>query len=58
MKISKLFALAFTVLFMISCDSSDKTEIDVPSTYEFTRNSESTVSFTGQTTRILMASEL
>jgi|TARA_R100000388_G_scaffold95017_2_gene85509 hypothetical protein len=43
---------------MISCDSSDKTEIDVPSTYEFTRNSESTVSFTGQTTRILMASEL
>jgi hypothetical protein len=43
---------------MISCDSNEGTEIDVPSSYEFTRNGETTVSFTGQTTRIQMATEL
>jgi len=58
MKISKLLVLALTVIFMISCDSNEGTEIDVPSSYEFTRNGETTVSFTGQTTRIQMATEL
>lgn len=43
---------------MISCDSNNDTKIETPATYEFTRNGESTVSFSGQTTRILMAEEL
>ena len=43
---------------MISCDSNNDPKIDAPATYEFTRNSESSVSFTGQTTRIQMATEL
>lgn len=43
---------------MISCGSNDDPSIDVPANYEFTRNGESTVSFTGQTTRIKMATEL
>lgn len=43
---------------MISCDSNNDPQIDAPATYEFTRNGESSVSFTGQTTRIQMATEL
>lgn len=43
---------------MVSCDSNDDTQLETPATYEFTRNGESTVSFPGQTTRILMAEEL
>lgn len=35
-----------------------QTAIDTPATYVFTRNGESTVSFSGQTTRILMGEEL
>ncbi len=43
---------------MVSCDSNDDTQLETPATYEFSRNGESTVSLTGQTTRILMAEEL
>lgn len=42
-----------------SCEPCDtETGIDNPETYSFERDGESTVSFDGQTTRILMASEL
>ena len=58
MKLNKLFIIAFAALIAISCDSNNNTEIDAPATYEFTRNGESTVSFTGQTTRIQMGHEL
>lgn len=56
-RILPLFAIAF---LLISCvnDSNTGIEIDEPELYEFTRNGSSTVSFPGQTNRILMAEEL
>ncbi|SMO90821.1 DUF4856 domain-containing protein [Gracilimonas mengyeensis] len=42
----------------MSCDSNNDVQLDEPATYEFTRNGESTVSFSGQTTRIKMGTEL
>ena len=50
-----LFSL-FCVIF-ISCDDEDSNVI-VPDSYSFERNGTSTVSFSGQTARILMAEEL
>ncbi|NBC25901.1 MAG: DUF4856 domain-containing protein [Bacteroidetes bacterium] len=50
--------LAFTLFSCDITDSDDDTSIETPSSYEFTRNGESTVSFSGQTTRIRMAMEL
>ncbi|MFT6337387.1 MAG: hypothetical protein ACJATI_004150 [Halioglobus sp.] len=46
-----------TALTLGSC-GDDEPEVNVPVTYEFLRDGASTVSFTGQTTRILMAEEL
>jgi len=40
------------------CSDENDVEIINPTTYEFTRNGESTVNFTGQTERIGMATEL
>ena len=56
-----LFILLATFLF--SCDINDNNtdadnDIDVPSTYDFTRNGQSTVAFSGQTARIKMSDEL
>lgn len=53
-------ALALTAL---SCSNDDsdvcgECVTEVPSSYEFTRNDVSTVSYSGQTTRILMAEEV
>ncbi len=53
-----LLALAGTVLIS-SCDDDDQgPNIDEPDTYAFSRDGASTVSFSGQTTRILMGEEL
>jgi len=55
---------ALTVLAFISCNSDDngggeeKNTIDNPASYAFERNGNSSVSFSGQTTRIEMAEEL
>ena len=50
-----LFIIAFP-LFIISCGSDDDgnlpIEITVPANYEFLRDGMSTVSFSGQTTRL------
>ena len=45
---------------MVGCDKKDDTttEINNPTTYNFTRAGQSTVSFSGQSTRIAMANEL
>jgi hypothetical protein len=55
-----LIALLGTVLFFTACQDDDDTrlELEVPSDYIFTRDAQSTVSFSGQTTRIRMAEEL
>ncbi|MFK7920710.1 MAG: DUF4856 domain-containing protein [Bacteroidia bacterium] len=48
-----LFAIGLT-----ACDKTPEIMIDNPATYAFSRNGQSTVSFSGQTTRIQMATEL
>ncbi|MFW6347150.1 MAG: DUF4856 domain-containing protein [Cyclonatronaceae bacterium] len=64
MKSFKVLAFLFLALFILSsCDinSSDDDDdpgIDVPASYEFTRDGASTVAFTGQTTRLKMGDEL
>lgn len=50
-------------MFIIACSDDDnspepQSNINVPENYTFERNGESTVDFSGQTTRILMAEEL
>lgn len=55
-------ALSATILF-VSCTTDDDTntnenQVVAPATYSFERNNQSTVSFEGQTTRILMAEEI
>jgi hypothetical protein len=55
-----LFILAFP-LFIISCDSNDEDvaiEIIVPTNYDFLRDGMSTVSFSGQTTRLNQVDEI
>ncbi|TYB77033.1 DUF4856 domain-containing protein [Bizionia myxarmorum] len=62
---NKIFVAAtLTALFLSSCSSDDDmtttptdTGVIAPTTYVFQRGGESTVSFGGQTTRILMAGE-
>ncbi|MFO7846076.1 MAG: DUF4856 domain-containing protein [Balneolaceae bacterium] len=61
MKRSLVSLLLLSLLFFISCDvndSSSDTDLDVPENYEFTRGGESSVSFSGQTTRLKMGNEL
>lgn len=56
---SKLFtALALGSLALGSCSSDDPIVVDVPSTYSFERDGSSTVSYSGQTQRLDMLSEL
>ncbi|WP_299049403.1 DUF4856 domain-containing protein [uncultured Polaribacter sp.] len=47
------------VSILISCNNTDnESKTQAPDTYSFTRNGETTVSYSGQTTRILMGEEL
>lgn len=55
---SKVLFLFFSLSFLYACDSSDELEADIPETYSFERNGQSTVKFSGQTARIRMAEEL
>jgi len=64
----KNIALSLTLissLFIVSCGSdddsttpSDSTDVVAPATYSFTRDGNSSVSYSGQSTRIAMAEEL
>lgn len=52
-----------TIFLFVSCSSDDDNSdtadnLEVPTTYTFERNGESTVSYSGQTTRIIMAKAL
>ncbi|MEX2364403.1 MAG: DUF4856 domain-containing protein [Balneolaceae bacterium] len=61
MKLNYLIPLTITALILTSCDVNDTDDdpvIDEPTTYNFTRDGQSTVSFSGQTTRIKMGDEL
>ena len=54
------FSLGLCFLGLSACNDDDDTRptLDVPATYTFERNGLSTVDFSGQTTRIAMATEL
>jgi hypothetical protein len=59
---SLILTTSITALLFVSCSSDDdqpivQNTVEAPATYKFMRGSESTVSFEGQTTRILMAGE-
>ena len=53
-----ILPLFLVCIFSCSDDGTDTPSILAPETYTFNRNGENTVSFSGQTTRILMATEL
>lgn len=61
----KVLSVALAAMFLSACSSDDDTiiidngnQVQAPTTYEFSRDGSSTVSFDGQTTRIAMAGEL
>lgn len=56
--ILSLTLLAVVLTFSGCGDDDPLPVIEAPATYDFTRNGQSTVSFTGQTTRIQMGEEL
>ena len=64
MRISKIKVWTWAMLGLValsSCDNDDDStnpSIEAPATYSFTREGQSTVSFSGQTARIQMATEL
>jgi len=57
-KYISILAIALMVTISSCSDTATEPDFAVPETYEFLRDGESTVSFSGQTTRILMAEEL
>jgi hypothetical protein len=64
MKRLSIFSIFIATVF-VSCNSDDENlpgimeiPVEAPADYTFTRNNESTVSFSGQTDRILMAEEI
>ena len=61
----KIFTLLLLSVALISCSSDDDNtdnnnnqSVDAPANYQFTRNGNNTVSYSGQTQRIAMAEEL
>ena len=61
MNFTRLLLPAVLAITLFSCDVTENdpaNSIETPEVYEFTRDGESTVSFTGQTIRINMAAEL
>lgn len=60
MKTLQNIIFAILVIGLASCGDDDmtKTTVTAPAKYQFERNGASTVSFSGQTTRIMMAEEL
>lgn len=58
MKRIALIITAWVTLLISGCDNTPEIMIDEPATYAFERDGQSTVAFSGQTTRIQMAQEL
>ena len=58
-RLKLLFLLGMTIFFVACGDNEEPTpEIEVPTTYNFERDGASSISFSGQTTRIQMGQEL
>ena len=58
-RLKLLFLLGMTIFFVACGDNEEPTpEIEVPTTYSFERDGASSISFSGQTTRIQMGQEL
>lgn len=55
---TSIIIISLTLFALISCKQDPPITIDEPATYSFTRDGASTVSFSGQTTRINMGEEL
>nr|WP_299069822.1 DUF4856 domain-containing protein [uncultured Allomuricauda sp.] len=63
MLLKRFFILSMSAGLIVSCSSDDSDDVDPigidnPATYVFEREGETSVSFSGQTTRILMAEEI
>ncbi len=58
MNYNYLMLILSIILIFISCNPNKNVSIETPTDYSFIRNNESSVSFSGQTTRMLMAEEL
>lgn len=58
LKISGICLLFGLMILVTSCGDDEDFSIENPTSYIFERNGQSTVSFSGQTTRILMSTEL
>ncbi len=58
MKHCFVFAMVCIVVFGLQSCSKEDSTIEVPENYSFERDGQTTVSFDGQTTRLLMAEEL
>lgn len=54
----RIFILFPILLSLTACDNTPEITVEAPATYSFSREGESTVDFSGQTTRIMMGSEL
>ncbi len=53
-----LFILLVFILFSCNNEEDPKPSVEAPTTYSFERNGQTTISFSGQTTRIQMGEEL
>ncbi|UII31770.1 DUF4856 domain-containing protein [Fulvivirga ulvae] len=59
MKLKLLYSLLFvSVLFSCDDDEDNQPDVEVPATYEFTRDGQSTVSYQGQIDRLNMVTEI
>ncbi len=56
--LSKVLFVAIFALIVVSCDDDTPTAIDVPATYSFLRDGQSSVSYSGQTERLAHLSEM
>ncbi|WP_010523272.1 DUF4856 domain-containing protein [Aquimarina agarivorans] len=62
MRLANILKIGFVATAFVACSSDDDSprgaNLEVPETYVFERNGESTVSFGGQTTRLLQGDEI
>ncbi|MGB1205623.1 MAG: DUF4856 domain-containing protein [Chitinophagales bacterium] len=57
-KLSPILAVVTIFFFSVSCNKDDKTSLDIPNTYKFERNGESSVNYENFTQTLNMLAEL